>query len=108
MIRRMLKNNAAQWQGSDESPVRQLLRDAVRDTGGSFKDNDSRGPSIERRNREALRKGEHGSLAALQKAKTGSIDRILSMEKNNLLIAPSQPLQPHMVENSKKEIRAFY
>ena len=30
------------------------------------------------------------------------------MEKNNLLIAPSQPLQPHMEEHSKKELRVFY
>ena len=65
VMRRMLKDNSGQWRGAEESPVRQLLREAVRETGGSFKESDSRGPSNERRNREAARKGERGSLAVL-------------------------------------------
>ena len=46
---------------------------------------------LDKRNHDKLRK-DRGLGPLYSKSKTGSIERILSIEKSNLLIAPSQPL----------------
>ena len=92
----MLKENAHQRRVHDESAIREFLREVVKESGPSAKEppretSEERIPPLDKRNRDKLRK-ERGLGALYSKSKTGSIERILSIEKSNLLIAPSQPL----------------
>ena len=90
--------------------MREFLRDIVKESGAHSKEHprdtsEERIGPLDKRNRDKLRK-DRGFGALYSKSKTGSIERILSIEKSNLLIAPSQPLQPHMEDQSKSDGRS--